>query len=161
MLNRLLKRWPVMIRDDRGAPVPLVAPPKLGKHERTGWWRPRYSGPHAGHGADWESQIRAASLYGLCCGLSITGSRPLAEHLLRNSALPGKTYLVMLLTGLLCWPLYPVVMRFVRSARRGELRSAYIASRHCPSCDYDISRTAVGDSAITTCPECGAAWKLT
>jgi hypothetical protein len=160
VLQRLLKRWPVRIYDNRGNLVPLIAPPRIAKHERTGWWKPKYTGGHAGHAADWEVQTRTAGLYGAFCGLSIVGSRPLSEYLLRNAAFPGKTYLVMVLTGLLCWPLFPFVTRFVRSSRRHQLRTAYLAAKHCPSCDYDLSQIPPQSIGTTTCPECGAEWNL-
>ncbi|MFT3685153.1 MAG: hypothetical protein QM783_09555 [Phycisphaerales bacterium] len=160
MLRNLLKRWPITIRDDRGNPVPLIAPPRIAKKDRTGWWNPKYTGGHAGYAVDWQVQMRTAQMYGVFCGLAMMVSRPLSEYWLRNTVFPGKTYLVMLLTGMLCWPFFPLVTRLIRNSRRRELRAAYLTARHCPSCDYALAKIPRPDGETSVCPECGAAWKL-
>lgn len=43
---------------------------------------------------------------------------------------------------------------------RHELRSFLLARHHCASCGYDLGEVPGGPGELTTCPECGAAWRL-
>ncbi|MBY0260722.1 MAG: hypothetical protein K2Q20_00160, partial [Phycisphaerales bacterium] len=41
-----------------------------------------------------------------------------------------------------------------------RVRAALLAERICASCAYDLSRTPSEPDGLTTCPECGAAWRM-
>lgn len=168
MTKGLLKRWPIMIRDDGGGSggggegsgraVELVGRPVFDKTNLTGRFSKKYTGPHAGHAEDYALMLRVSGIYGGVIGGTMVLSRPIAEFMLRQWNFEHKWVLVAVLTGVLGWPLFPVVQRIVRGSRREALRSAYLKARHCPSCDYDLSTLPAGAGELTVCPECGARW---
>jgi hypothetical protein len=160
MLRWLLQRWPIRLRDDRGRDVDLVPRPKYQRSDIRGTWMPRYIGPNAAHAVELDRHKRTSAIYGAIVGGSFFVTGKIAHTLLAGVAIPGKIFVVPLIVGV-CWlPLFPLLLRHARGRMRMSLRDAYLAARHCASCDYDLARTPAESDGCTPCPECGAAWKL-
>jgi hypothetical protein len=70
----------------------------------------------------------------------------------------------------LVWP--PLVMvvigafsivtyrRRIPEIDRSAIARELVAERRCASCAYDLSQTGSSEDGLTTCPECGAAWRI-
>lgn len=58
------------------------------------------------------------------------------------------------------WPLVFAGIWLTRVSLRYRLVSAYLASKLCPACGFDIAGLALDERGDTVCPECGAAWRL-
>lgn len=160
MFQWVMKKWPIIIHDDRGQDVPLTPPVKYNKKDFGGFLRSKYIGNHPGHCADNKASMSAAGLYGGLTGVTIVAQKAIARFALRGYSGFGKQWLVPLIAGMLAWPFFPFVIRYIRQKRASELRAAYIKARHCASCDYDLTNLPVDPDGCTKCPECNAAWKL-
>lgn len=55
---------------------------------------------------------------------------------------------------------FVVLSGFTRFASLGEAVNPFLARRRCPSCAYDLADTPPDPDGCTTCPECGAAWRI-
>ncbi len=160
MLQRVLKKWPIVIRDDRGKNVPLSPPVKYDRNDFGGFLRSKYIGNHAGHAADSKAMQSAGAIYGAVMGGTMFATQAAAQFALRAYTGIGKQWIVPIIAGMLAWPFFPFFVRYVRQKRAPELRAAYIKARHCASCDYDMSNLPVEQDGCSKCPECDAAWKL-
>lgn len=160
MLRWMMKKWPIQIRDDRGRVVSLTPPVKYDKKDYGGFLRSKYIGNHAGHGVDATAVKSASALYGGLGGMTMIASQGVAQFALRGYSGVGKQWLVLIIAGMLGWPFFPVVVRYIRQKKSAELRGAYIKARHCASCDFDLNNLPVESDGCTKCPECDAAWRL-
>lgn len=68
--------------------------------------------------------------------------------------------LTLLVTASLVWTIAKVVFGLLRVATPEEAVAPFLARRRCPSCAYDLSETPPDPDGCTTCPECGAAWRI-
>jgi|GEM_PF-1976049 len=160
MVRWVLKKWPIMIEDDRVREVALVRPPKVDRSDyRSRWW-PRYVGKHAGHGVKFEELFSASHWYGFLVGGSFFATSWAARYLLQGINFAGKDWVVALLAGLIICPLFPVLLRERRREAKERLRVGYLRACQCPCCDYDLTGQVADADGCRVCPECGAAWKV-
>ncbi len=75
-----------------------------------------------------------------------------------RAGLPRWTFGLFLGVGLLAAWVTPV-RRWWRNAVGPTLVDRVLASGHCPGCGYALDGIDPGDDGITTCAECGAAWR--
>lgn len=68
------------------------------------------------------------------------------------AGIPG-LWLVSLLVGL-------CLKAMIDRLHAPHVRAALLAERLCPSCAYDLVNTPRDPDGLTTCPECGAAWRV-
>jgi hypothetical protein len=48
----------------------------------------------------------------------------------------------------------------IPKVERAEIAAALLLERRCPSCAYDLASTPPDSDILTTCPECGAVWRI-
>ncbi len=66
-----------------------------------------------------------------------------------------------LVTAFTAVALFPIAwMLAARFAGGPEIVWSFLAERRCPCCAYDLSVAPADPDGCTTCPECGAAWKI-
>ena len=162
MVRWVLKKWPIVIEDDRGREVALVGPPKFARHEiRPSLWKSGYSGTHAGLAMESEAQNHAMWLFYIVAMLFCSCPvQYLALWMLDGTMLAQSRWAVLVLFWLIVLPLYPLARRVERGMRKRHLRRAYLASQHCASCNFPLLSRAVEEDGCRVCSECGAAWRM-
>ena len=155
---RMINPWVPMIRDHRERPVPLY---RLDQR-----WRQPGAGTdlplpvcagmrallltHTRHGMGarpWAILILAAFYAAMLWQFAGRGMPRVSAWLM------GCAVGVMVLAAL-------TYGRRIPKAGRDAIARELLAERRCPSCAYDLSATTPAPDNLTTCPECGAAWRL-
>jgi hypothetical protein len=170
-----LKRWyTIWLVDDRGAERALVKLRRFRASEVKGWGfgATRYVGPHLGRAEELATVTKFRLWFGRqtllfipigflafgCLhwlgiwmpGMNAPVSSPSrwAFEATRFSFL----MLLMLTNG-------QIVVRMQRLDAKHRLRSAYLLSSHCPSCDTSLEGLPPEADGCVVCPTCSAAWK--
>ena len=168
-----LKRWyMIWIVDDRGAERPLVKLRRFRRSEVKGWFVPQYAGPHSGRAEEFATSIKMSLwegkrlLFLVPLWLLMFGSRPLLNAVMggANASIGSAPRWVFELTyGAIFFAFLFAIVHFDRRVQRlrakDRLRSAYLLSSHCPSCDTSLEGLPPEADGCVVCPTCSAAWK--
>jgi hypothetical protein len=168
-----LKRWyTIWIVDDRGAERPLVKLRRFRRSELKGWFARRYIGTHAGRLQECVVQNRDGLIGGeisplvLLLLLALFLTRGLLRTYMPGSGAPLNTQSrwVFEIASAAVMSIYiaawmRIQQRHQRLLAKQELRSAYLLSSHCPSCDTSLEGLPPEADGCVVCPTCSAAWK--